>query len=268
MTPALAVVRPYRRRWHYACRCCRTAPGADDARRGTRFQHADAGAPRVGDIEQSAGRLHDETPSPPRCVSISEDSGGRAARHSVGGGGRGALELPVFLAELVRCADEELRKLPLDDLLHALLVRRVPVRVQKQDRDRLHSLRDRCRDHSAHLGLVELDQHRALGVDALVDLEAQVAIDQRNMPLEKQVVGLRPVDAADLVNIAEALRRQQRAARAAALQNRVDRDGGAVEEKPRRLEAGAGPGNAVLDSDTRRDGVVSVLPSSVRRSSR
>ena len=37
--------------------------------------------------------------------------------------------------------------------------------------------------------------------------EAQIAVDQRLMLLKEQVVGFRPIDAADLVDIAETLRR-------------------------------------------------------------
>ena len=96
--------------------------------------------------------------------------------------------------------------------------------------------------------LVERDQHRALRVHPLHDLEAHVAVDQRRVLLEEQVVGLRPVDAADLVDVAEALRGQQRAARAGALQDGVDRDRGAVQEQPRGVEARAGLADAVLDA--------------------
>jgi len=44
---------------------------------------------------------------------------------------------------------------------------RVAVGVQEQDRDRLRALRDGIGDGRAHLVLVELDQHLALGVHAL-----------------------------------------------------------------------------------------------------
>ena len=107
---------------------------------------------------------------------------------------------------------------------------------------------DRVPRHRQHLLLVERDQHRALRVHPLHDLEAQIAVDQRRVLVEEQVVGLRPVDAADLVDVAEALRGEQRAFRAAALQDGVDRDRGAVQEHPRRREARAGLADAALDA--------------------
>ena len=135
-----------------------------------------------------------------------------------------------------------------DDRLHPLLVRRVAVGVQEQDGDRLRTLRHRLRDHRAHLRLVERDEHLALRVHALADFETQVAVDQRLVPLEEEIVGFRPVDAADLVDVAKALRCDERAARAGALQDGVDRDRGAVQEQPRGAERCAGLGDAVLDA--------------------
>ena len=87
--------------------------------------------------------------------------------------------------------------------------------MQEQDGDRLDALRSTASATArADLVLVERDQHLALRVHALADLEAQVALDQRLVLAEKQIVGFGPVDAADLVDVAEALRGEQRAARA------------------------------------------------------
>ena len=133
-------------------------------------------------------------------------------------------------------------------LLDALLVGRIGVGMEKQDGDRLNALPDRVGDDAADLVLIERDQHGALGVDALADLVAQIPRDQRLVPLEEQVVGFRAVDAADLVDVAEALGGQQGAARAGALQERVDGDRGSVEEELGRLEMRAGLGDAVLDA--------------------
>ena len=71
----------------------------------------------------------------------------------------------------------------------------------------------------------------AVGERALVRLEAQRALHQRLMLLEEQVVGVGPVDAADLVDVAETFGRDQRGPRAGPLQDRVDRDGRAVQEQ-------------------------------------
>ena len=82
------------------------------------------------------------------------------------------------------------------------------------------------------------------------------------MPAEEQIVGFRPVDAADLVDVAKALRGDERAARAGALEDGVDRDRRAVEEELGRARSFA-PALATPFSIpvTSRAGVVSVFPS-------
>jgi hypothetical protein len=81
--------------------------------------------------------------------------------------------------------------------------------------------------------LVELDEDAALGIDALAQLEAQRPLDQRLVLAKEQIVGFRPVHPADLVDVAEPLRDEERRARAGALQHGIDRDRGAVQEEPR-----------------------------------
>ena len=119
--------------------------------------------------------------------------------------------------------------------------------MQEQNGDRLRALLDRRGGGGAHRVLVERDQHLALRVHALADLVAQVALDQRLMAAEEEVIGFRPVDAADLVDVTEALRGDERTACAGALQNGVDRDRRAVQEQPRRPEPGARLRDPVLD---------------------
>ena len=96
--------------------------------------------------------------------------------------------------------------------LGALLVHRIAVGMQEQDRNGLYALRHRLLHGRANLRVVELDQHGALRVDPLHDLEAQSRLDQRLVLAEAEIVGLRPVDAADLVDVAEALGGEQCAA--------------------------------------------------------
>src|SRR5262249_49180266 len=98
----------------------------------------------------------------------------------------------------------------------------------------------------AHLFLVELDQHLAVRVHALADFVAQVALDQRLVAAEEEIVGLRPIDAADLVDVAEALGGEERAWRACALQNGVDRDGPTVKEQARAGKPRAGLRTPIL----------------------
>ena len=73
----------------------------------------------------------------------------------------------------------------------------------------------------------------AVGQHALLDLEAQRALDQRLVLLEEQIVGVRPVDAADLVDVAKAFGDEQRGLGAGALEDGVDGDGRAVQEQAR-----------------------------------
>ena len=80
--------------------------------------------------------------------------------------------------------------------------------------------------------LVERDVDLAVGEDALLRFEAQRPLHQRLVLAEEQIIGVRPVDAADLVDVAEALRDDERGLRAGALQDGVDGDGRAVEKKP------------------------------------
>jgi hypothetical protein len=137
----------------------------------------------------------------------------------------------------------------LDDGFHALLVRGIAVGVQKQDRDRLYALADRVGHGGAHLVLVELDQRLAVRVHALADLVAQVAVDQRLVAAEEEIVGFRPIDAADLVDVAEALGGEERARRTCALQNGIDRDGRTLKEQTRTGEPRAGLRHPTLHAD-------------------
>src|ERR1700686_4327133 len=64
------------------------------------------------------------------------------------------------------------------------------------------------------------------------------------MLAEEQIVGFRTVDAADLVDVAKALRRNQRGLGAFALQQRIDGDCRAVQEQLPRAETRSGFGDA------------------------
>ena len=98
------------------------------------------------------------------------------------------------------------------------------------------------------LRLVQRDEHLAGRRHALAHLEAQRALDQRHVLAEKQVVRVRPVDAPDLVGVAEAFGDEQRGPRPGALEHGVDGDGRAVQEEARVGEARAGLVHAVRDA--------------------
>src|SRR5262249_19053069 len=65
------------------------------------------------------------------------------------------------------------------------------------------------------------------------------ALDERLMLLEEQVVGIGTIDAANLVDVAEAFGDDERGARAGALQDGIDGDGRAVQEQAGRAVVGA-----------------------------
>src|SRR4051812_20382368 len=66
---------------------------------------------------------------------------------------------------------------------------------------------------------------------ALVEFETQASLYQRNVLAEEEVVGIGPVDAADLVHVAKTARGDECRARPASLQQRVDGDRRAMEEQ-------------------------------------
>ena len=67
-----------------------------------------------------------------------------------------------------------------------------------------------------------------------------IARHQRYVLGEKQIVRIWPIYSPDLVDVAEALRRNQRSRSAGPLQHRIDCDSGAVQEQRRLGEARLG----------------------------
>src|SRR5262249_45173142 len=88
----------------------------------------------------------------------------------------------------------------------------------------------------------------AVGQHALLDLEAQRPLDQRLVFAEEQIVGVRPVDAADLVDVAEALGDEERGLGTRALQEVIDGDGGAVEKQSGGFVVAARPRRRGMDA--------------------
>ena len=84
----------------------------------------------------------------------------------------------------------------------------------------------------------------AVGQHALAHFEAQRPLDQRHVFLEEQIVGVRPIDAADLIDVAKAFGDQERGLGAGALQHRIDGDGRAVQEQRGGTVIAAGFGDA------------------------
>ena len=79
-----------------------------------------------------------------------------------------------------------------------------------------------------HFGFGERDQNVAFGIDAFQNFEGEIALHQRFGAMEEQVERLDAIAAPDRIDIAKALGRDERRARAFALEHRVDGDRRAV----------------------------------------
>ena len=193
-------------------------------------------AARLRGLVEAAGRLHDEKRAGKAralemLLDLTDIAAHLGAHIGIGHHGRAALELAVLLAELVRGRHEQAGMGDLEDRLRARLVIAPRVAVEEQDRARLDAELIKPLAEPHDLGLLERRVDLAVGQHALACLEAQRPLDQRFVLLEEQIVGVRAVDAADLVDVAKTLRDQERGAGAGALQDRVDGDRRAVQEE-------------------------------------
>ena len=102
--------------------------------------------------------------------------------------------------------------------------------MDQADGDRLDLLIEKLPDRALDIRLVERPLDFALGIDALVDLDAQMALDQGRRLGPRQIVEPRHPQGADFEHIAKAAGRDQPGARALQLENRVGRDRGAVQQ--------------------------------------
>ncbi len=164
----------------------------------------------------------------------------------VGASGAEALVLAHLGRDLARQRHWNGRQLLLQQLAHAALVRAIGIAVQKADRDAFDFLRAQGGDRLQHRALIERQQHRAVGRDALAHRQPPLARYQRRRLLQVEVVLLEAALGAELDRVAKALGGQERGARALALDQRVGREGGAVDDdldvtgtNPGRFERGA-----------------------------
>ena len=128
------------------------------------------------------------------------------------------------------------------------LVRRVAPGEQQADRDRLRRRAARARPRRAAAASASSGSQHAARADPLGGAEAQLRRRERRRARGAQAVELRPVLAGELEEVGEALGRDERRARAVALEQRVRRDGHPVGER-----ADVAPARRPRRSQDRRD---------------
>ena len=140
----------------------------------------------------------------------------------------------------------------LDDLAQAKLVRRVDKGEKQSHRVGLDARRFQLADDLASRDLVEWLQNLAAIVHALVDLPTEAALGERRGLIPLQVVVVLSVHPLDENDVAKSLRRDQRGARSAPFEQRVGRDGRAVDQ---RADIGDGQLELVQDAHHAVDGI-------------
>ncbi len=203
------------------------------------------------DRHGAAVALHDQQLAP---VALAGQLGGQRAQVAVDdrlhkpvdGRGRAALELAVLGQELGPYRDVGVGPERGGDLARLALVRVVDVRVHEVDHQGLDALPAQPQDRLAHLVRSQRRDHEALGVDALVHLEAEIARDQR-LEVALEPVGRGARAPAQLQHVAEAARGDEPGAGALALEQRVGRGGRPVDDDRHLGRARRGPGQRALD---------------------
>src|SRR5581483_4888552 len=146
-------------------------------------------------------------------------------------GGHGALELAKLRQDLGRQRDQHARVFLGQDRLHALLVDRVGVGVQEHHRHRGHAHLGELARQRARRRLVERGQDRAVRAEPLGHLEDPLRRDRpRRLRPAVEVAVAWDVVPSDLQHVLEAGGGHQRGGRRLALEDRVGRGGGAVED--------------------------------------
>src|ERR1700716_2325738 len=176
MTPAFAVVPPMSKAiapsrpsvWHSAWVPITPAAGPDSSMR----MQCDFACSA---LETPAGRLHDQegagkSARPDMLVDLGEIAPHPRPDIGVGRHRRTALELAVFLRKLVRGRDEHAGMAGLEQLLGALLMGRIDVAIEKQDRDRFDPELRQLAAERHDLAVLEQRQHLAVRQHALPDL--------------------------------------------------------------------------------------------------
>ena len=121
----------------------------------------------------------------------------------IGHHGRAAFELAIFLREFMRHGDEDAGNRCCKNRFGAQLMGRIAIAVQKQHGDCFDLFLRQNVGERQQLGFIERCMHAAVGKQTLGDFVAVAARHQGRMFLEEQIVGVRAIDPADLVDVAE-----------------------------------------------------------------
>ncbi len=149
-------------------------------------------------------------------------------------GGRKALVLAILRIDLGRTRDSRLGQRGGDCVRHAALVRVVRIRVQQTDRDRCDASAAQLVAGCGDGRLVERFDDVPEMIHSFADGQPVVARNQRMRTLDEQIVNLAAVLTADLDDVAEAVRRDERGTRqleTELAEQRVGRDRRRVGEK-------------------------------------
>ena len=166
------------------------------------------------------------------ALEIFEVAGHQRRHVDVGGRRRGPFVLADLGHDLRRAGDRHLRGDLADEGCQPPLVEGVHVGVQQADRQRLHALGGQLGDDSAGSVLVEGAKDRAVGQEPLADLTPQAPWHERRRRVDEEVVHVVATFVTDLERVAEPLGGQERRPRALALDERVGREGRAVDDGP------------------------------------
>jgi len=94
--------------------------------------------------------------------------------------------------------------------------------MNEADRDRLDVLFAQALRHCVRVRRHQADNDAPCGIEPFLEFKRQVPRYIGLRTLEMKIIGFRPVAAPDLVDVAHALRGEERGARAGALNRRID----------------------------------------------
>ena len=207
----------------------------DDAGRRPGLEREHGAARRVGGGHDPARGLHDrqrgaDLPRVEPAADVLDVALHQRPHVGVDGGGGAALVFLLLSQDLARERDREVGQLGAEDLSHTLLVLGASVCVEQADRDGLDAQLAQSLRELPDLVVPQRPEHLPAGAHPLVHLEAQLALDERRRLRPEEVVQVRHAHAAQLEHVAEPSGRQERRPGAAALEDGVRRDGGAVHD--------------------------------------